>query len=226
MKIVICDDSQIDVKHAKELLMSSIYFRESDISTYTSSKNLMSDIDKGKVFDIAFLDVDMPYMNGLELGLELRKRNDKIIIIFISAYPEYAISAFNCEAFSYLTKPIHNNQETNDVLFRLHQKYKKVFTSHAVRINTEYRNLLISDIVYVECCKKHIIYHLENGLCQTTETLSQVYDVLKDYGFYQAHQGYIVNFDKIAMFVKYTIILKNGKILPVSKRRKTDMMLS
>ncbi len=226
MKIAICDDSIEDVIKVQALLKAHNAFADSEIDTYTSSKDVLDDINKGKKIDIAFLDVDMPYMNGLELGKELRKTQEKLIIVFVSAYSRYAVRAFDCEAFSYLMKPIDNENEATSVLDRLYEKYVKQTRFHTVRINTEYRRLSIPDIRYVECCNKHIIYHMEDGICETTERLSDVYDVLKDYGFYQAHQGYIINFDKISRFVKYSVILDDGKELPVSMRRKTDMMLA
>ncbi len=226
MKIVICDDCSKDIDIAKEIILSQGLFCHADIKTYTSGKELLADVHRGEEFDIAFLDVDMPQINGLELGMELRRLFEKIIIVFISAYPEYAISAFNCEAFSYLTKPLKRSEETDDVLKRLYIKFQKNFAYLSVKINTEYRRISIPDIIYVECYKRHIIYHTEKGSCETTETLSDVYEKLKDYGFYQAHQGYIVNFDKVALFDKYTVVMSNGKVLPLSRRRKIDMMLA
>lgn len=226
MKIAICDDYLNDANKVKDLIVSHPYFCNADIKLYTSSKELLTNVEKGGRFDIAFLDVDMPQINGLELGMELRKNLDKIIIVFISAYSEYAISAFNCEAFSYLTKPIMRSEETDAVLHRLYIKYQKVFSYLSIRVNTEYKKISIPDIIYIECFKKHVIYHTEKGVHETTENLSDVYNKLKNFGFYQAHQGYIVNFDKIASFDKYTIILNNGKILPVSRRRKINMMLA
>ncbi len=226
MKIAICDDISLDAEKVRSLLTGHASFNESEIDIYTSSKSMLESINGGKTYDIAFLDVDMPYINGLELGKELRKIQEKIIIVFVSAYSRYAVRAFDCEAFSYLMKPIEDETEANSVLDRLYEKYVKYTRYHTVKINTEYRRLSIPDIRYVECCNKHVIYHMEDGVCETTERISDVYAVLKDYGFYLAHQGYIVNFDKIARFVKYSIVLDDGKVLPMSMRRKSEMMLA
>ncbi len=226
MRIAICDDVREDAIKVKKLLEEHCFFKESEVVVFTSSKDMMCEINANESFDIAFLDVDMPYMNGLELGKELRRRNEKMLIVFVSAYSRYAVRAFDCEAFSYLLKPIENEKEATDVLDRLYEKYIKHTRYHTVKINTEYRRLSIPDIRYVECCNKHIIYHMEDGICETTERLSDVYAILKDYGFYQAHQGYLVNFDKIARFVKYTIVLDDGRVLPMSMRRKAEVMLA
>lgn len=225
MKIAICDDSIADAEKVRLLLEGHNAFKDSKIAIYTESKALLESADAEK-FDIAFLDVDMPYMNGLELGKELKRKYERMVIVFVSAYSKYAVRAFDCEAFSYLLKPIESETEAIAVLDRLYEKYIKYTRYHTVKINTEYRRLFIPDIRYVECCNKHVIYHLENGVCETTERISDVYEVLKDYGFYQAHQGYIINFDKIAQFVKYSVVLDDGKVLPLSMRRKTDMMLA
>lgn len=223
MRIVVCDDIPEDGRKVSELLRQHDRFKDSDISLYTAAKDLLED---STPCDIAFLDVDMPYMNGLELGKELRRRLENILIVFVSAYSKYAIRAFDCEAFSYLMKPLEQEGEAKEVLDRLYEKYVKYTKYHTVKINTEYKRISIPNIRYVECCNKHVIYHMEDGIWETTERLSEVYEVLKDYGFYQIHQGYIVNFDKIGEFVKYTVVLDDGKVLPLSARRKTDIMLA
>lgn len=226
MKIAICDDCLCDAEELKALLRSHNKYKNGDIDVYTKSKELLSVTENDKSYDIVFLDVDMPGLNGLELGCELRKNNRTMLIVFVSAYSKYAVRAFDCEAFSYLIKPVASNNKTLSILDRLFEKYIKHTCYHTIKINTEYKRILIYDIRYVEYYNKHVVYHMENGTYETKESLSEVYEVLKDYGFYQIHQGYIVNFDKIAEFAKYDVILDDGKILPMSMRRKTDVMLA
>lgn len=226
MKIAICDDCLSDAENINSLLCSHNKYKSSDIDIYTESRELLIASKGGKKYDIAFLDVDMPSMNGLELGNELRQANRAMLIVFVSAYSKYAVRAFDCEAFSYLIKPVENNNQTFSVLERLFEKYTKHTCYHTIRINTEYKRILIYDIRYVEYYNKHVIYHMEKGSYETKESLQEVYAILKDYGFYQIHQGYLVNFDKIAEFSKYDVILDDGKILPMSMRRKTDVMLA
>ncbi len=226
MKIAICDDIKLHADKVEALLRKHEKYKDSNIKSYTDSKAFLNEVNGGESYDIAFLDVDMPCINGLELGKQLRDKIEKILIVFVSAYPQYAIRAFDCEAFSYLMKPIENEPEAKAVLDRLYEKYIKFTRYHTVRINTEYRRISIPDIKYVECCNRHVIYHLENDSCETTESLSEVYAVLKEYGFYQAHQGYIVNFDKISRFSKNSVILDDGREIPLSLRRKTEMMIA
>ncbi len=224
MDVIICDDFSSDVNKTKALISAHPGFKESNITTFTSSRALLDYVSEGKNIDIAFLDVDMPCLNGLELGTVLRERYEKIIIVFISAYPQYAISAFKCEAFSYLTKPLERDTEIDEVLCRVHEKYIKLFSYHHIKERTGPRKICIMDVLYIEYYKRHVVYHMKNERCETNENMEEVYDLFKDYGFYRAHKGYIVNLDKVMRFDKSSVVLINGQMLPISRRRKTDMM--
>ena len=86
--------------------------------------------------------------------------------------------------------------------------------------------LKISEIYFVECCRKHIIYHTQNDSFDTIGTLSETYDLLKEYGFFQVHQGYLVNFEKIKCFSKNDIILDNDRAVMMSVRKKKETLIA
>lgn len=76
----------------------------------------------------------------------------------------------------------------------------------------------------IECVKKHLIYHIEGEDIEISANLSDAYSDLKDFEFYQVHQGYIVNLKKIYKIDDYMIILTNGNKVPISVRKKTEVI--
>lgn len=84
----------------------------------------------------------------------------------------------------------------------------------------------LSEIYYVECFKKHLFYHLKDKTIDVVGTISNAYEQLKDYGFYQVHQGYIVNFEKVKHFQDLSIILDDGRNVQISIRKKSEVLLA
>ena len=91
MRAIICDDDGRFAKKLEQLIMQ--YYRNMgmtiDTTVVTNPQNLLKRNDLAN-FDIAFLDADMKPIDGIEVGRALRKRKPKIIIVFVSAYLEFA----------------------------------------------------------------------------------------------------------------------------------------
>lgn len=224
INIAICDDNQGDSMHLHSLCKSCVLPDEISITTYTSGEELLPDVRDNKL-SIVFLDVDMPGDNGIETGKKIRELDKSIIIIFYTSFPQYAIEAYDCEAFHYLLKPC-SEEKLQEVLSRAVKKLGLMHHHISLRMHNRSVRLPISDIYYVEYCQKHVIYHTKDESFTTTGKFFQVYDELKRFGFYQLHQGYIVNLSKICDFRGYTAVLDNGFSVPISIRKKRDTLLA
>ncbi len=225
MRIAICDDNRADVEIVKDIFAGHPLAGDSEILTYTESSQLMAEVEKGEQFDIAFLDIDMPNFSGLELGLKLRQKYPDIFIVFFTNYPQYAVEAFDCEAFHYILKPV-DVQKTSEIIDRLWRRYQEQNKYYIIRIKTETIRVPIKNLYYIECSQRHIIYHLKDKSYETVGKLSNVLKDLKDYGFYQVHQGYIVNMDLISHFEKNDIVMTDGRRVMMSVRKRTEVLLA
>ena len=223
MNIAICDDLISDIHILKKLLFSNNYIKNNGrISEFTSSSELYANL-KSHTYDVVFLDIDMPEINGIELGQKIHNEYPNTFIIFVTNYSQYALDAFDCYAFHYLLKPL-DKRRSNKVIDALVQKFKEKNKYHIIRIKNHTIRIPISDIYFVEYCRRHVIYHLKDKDYETVGRFSDVYEDLKDYGFYQIHQGYIVNMDKIIDFDKYSAILQDGKSVMISVRKRTEVL--
>lgn len=116
MKIAICDDDKKLRKNLRHLievqldLMAITY----EIEEYESGNSLLEHIGK-KEPDILFLDIEMPGMGGMDTAKALRKLEKKMLIIFITAYPDYVFQGYEVHAFHYILKPYEKNK-LKDVL--------------------------------------------------------------------------------------------------------------
>ena len=223
-KLAICDDSARDAEYLRRLCNGFKENAELSVSAFSNGADLLSEHTR-VIFDIVLLDVDMPGDNGLEIGKALRAISAQTVIIFVTSYPQYAIEAYDCEAFHYLLKPC-NEQKLYQVINRAISKLRVTKKYHLIKTQKMTVKLKISEIYYVECCRKHIIYHTPNDSFDTIGTLSETYDLLKEYGFFQVHQGYLVNFEKIKCFSKNDIILDNDRAVMMSVRKKKETLIA
>lgn len=223
MRITICDDNIMDIEVIKHLLLSNNFIvSNGQISTFTSSTEFYHSL-KTNTYDAVFLDIDMPELNGIEIGKLIKDKCPRTLIVFVTNYSEYAIEAFDCDAFHYILKPI-DLEKANRIVDSLIHKYLKNNKYHLIKIKTETKKISIKDIYYIEYCRRHVIYHLKDKDYETVGKFHEIYDELKDYGFYQIHQGYIVNMSKIIEFDKYSIVLEDEKKVMMSTRKRTEVI--
>lgn len=103
MRAIAVDDEELGLSRIMRLLNKSEYL--SYIKGYTKSKEAIENIDVDNA-DIAFLDIEMPEINGLMLAEMLMEKNPTIEVIFVTAYDKYALQAFEVHAIGYLLKPV------------------------------------------------------------------------------------------------------------------------
>ena len=106
MRILICDDDALIVEQLQKYIRNffeKIGVKCPELVCFSYGESLLA--DKGEK-DILFLEVEMPGMNGIYVGNELKKRNDNIIIFIVTSYSEYLDEAMRFHVFRYLSKPL------------------------------------------------------------------------------------------------------------------------
>ena len=224
MNIAICDDSaQARNDILFHIKCNGIDTSRVECTQYDSAEVLLDSYFHGKRYDIIFLDVEMNGISGVDAGIKIRKYDSKVIIIFISSYPKYAIPAYDCEAFYFIVKPIDSNKFTR-VMNKAIEKYKVLQQFYIIKNRGEVKKLAINDILYVEIYRKHLIFHTESGNYETIGKISKALIELAPYGFCQIHQGYLVNMCKIKDFNEFDIILDNNERVMMSVRKKAEVL--
>ena len=110
MKILLVDDEKLQLMRlesaCKEVLSGDEFI------SYSNPLKVLNDRTK---FDIAFLDIEMPGLNGIQLAKKLKVNNPTIKIIFVTAYSGYALQAFNIHAHGYITKPVNADKIKEEI---------------------------------------------------------------------------------------------------------------
>ena len=102
MNVIYVDDEFMQLQNFK-MTAESLEYVDS-LNIFDSGKKALEWVDSNPV-DVAFLDIEMPEMNGIELARRLKKADRNIRLIFVTAYEQYALQAFGVDAIGYLLKP-------------------------------------------------------------------------------------------------------------------------
>lgn len=222
MRIAICDDSQAArneiICHLKQICNENEY----SVEEFQSAEELL-EVFSESAFDIIFLDVEMKKIDGIDAGIKIREQDSKAIIIFISNHSKYALRAYDCEAFYFIVKPIEANK-FKSVVQKAIEKYKLFHQYYIIKNRGQLIKLTINDIYYVEIYRKRLIFHTKAEIYETAGKIKEAIKALAPYGFYQTHQGYLVNMNKIKDFNEFDIILDNDERVMVSIRKKADVL--
>lgn len=155
--------------------------------------------------DCVFLDINMPDLDGVNLGKILSQINPKIKIIFITAYRDYAVEAFEMKAFDYLLKP-YSEARISEVLDNLvKNKSDNNITKPKNNINkvtvfsADEKMIVISleEICFIEVIDKDTNVYTKNNIYSSKIKISRWEELLPANKFYRTHRSYIVNLDQI-----------------------------
>ncbi len=173
--------------------------------------------------DLMFLDIQMPDLTGVDF---LKSLNKKPIVIFTTAYSEYAIEGYELNVIDYLLKPISFERMATAVnkaieQIKLLKGKKKDKEEGYLTVKAEHRihKLFFTDIFYVEGLNEYVVFHLRDGRkIISLEALKNLEETLPDF-FIRVHRSFIINKNDIKSLYGNKIEL--GKIqIPIGKTYK------
>jgi len=214
IKIAICDDECKFLDSAEEMLKQ--YLSDNGISAqadlFRIPMELIDAIEKGIRYDIYLLDIYMPGISGMSIATELRSRDIKSPIIFLTSSTDHALEAFGVNATHYLLKPY-----TKTNFYVGMDKAMQSITSHrddsiVLKVDNEYRSISVSNILYCEAEDKYQRLYLKNGerlLVRITGT--ELYKQLSAFDcFYRCGRAHIVNLNHIRKVGQDGAAFKDG----------------
>ncbi len=244
MRVLIVDDEPL----AREALTNALAGRD-DIERSDSACNAVEALDRLReaAYDVLFLDISMPEVSGIELLDRLREDSLPVpSVVFVTAYKEYAIAAFEKHAVDYVLKPFSNDRinEALDAAFqrtsgeRAAQLIKTLpvlrqLPQHRparIAIKANGRILFIdpNDVLVVHAEGNYVLLERKTGSHLLRETISTIAEKLKPYGFLQIHRSVLVNSSFVEEIQahatgEYGLRLKGGKEYTVTRTYKANL---
>ncbi len=220
--IAVCDDIPIECADIAKQIETILKQSNTDfmIKKFFGGLEL---IQSRESFDIIFLDIKMPNINGMELAKQIRKQGRQSLIIFITSASEYVFDAFDVEAFQYLLKPIQTDKLKN-VLEKATKKMQIDANIDFLMIsaNSQIQKVFLKEILYIESIGRIAKIHCNNGTLETYEQIGILEDKLSDKFFFRCHKCFLVNLNFVDAFNKTEVRLENGEKIMLAKRRYED----
>lgn len=224
IRIAICDDEQLCLDKTAEYLTKWQTETETmvDITLFTGGDNFL-ETSRHIHFDIAFLDILMPLLNGMDTAKELRQFNKSIPIVFLTSSKEFALEGYSVKASDYLLKPI-TYDKIKRVMDELVIELSKETPAILLKTTSGYHKVYLHQIEYLEASNKKVRVFLQSGTeLEALETFSHFQELLTlENGFFKCHRSYLVNIFNVDYFSSIDINTKSGRNIPIARGYSKD----
>ena len=228
-RIAICEDNLADSERLTGIITA--YLQEhpeihGSAASYESAELLSDALQAGRSYEVYFIDIMMPGRSGVDLASDIRAQDAQASIIFTTSAREYALNAYGLKAIGYLLKPIKplDVHDAINTAWRLHPNRSRttVMLENEEGLRTVYRD----QIMYVENSVRTIRYVLHNEDSIICKRRSGTFEeavgaiITEAPEFMQPHKSYIINNNYIALLSSRSILMDDGKTIPIAQKRK------
>lgn len=203
--------------------LDGLKFSDFSINVYGTSRAFLSD-SASKSFDIVFMDIGLPDLDGMKTAEKMRQSNSSSIIVFVTDMAQFAIAGYKVDALDYIVKPV-SYYNFSMVLQRALDKLERAGAqSLTVRTVGGITRLKPDEIRYVEVRDHEIIYHTGAGDVRAYGHLKDIEPKLESQGFIRCSRYYLVNLKYVRSIEDSTLDV-DGIKLEISVRKKREVML-
>lgn len=226
MRIAICDDDRIILNILKgmilqELQINGLFCEEVDV--FDSGYKLLNEY-KQKSYDVIFLDIKMPDINGFEIAEALREISFKTFIIFVTTESDLVFSSFDFQPFHFIRKypSEHLEVQLKNVIKKLSRHIKQNESIVLELAYSEKKKICVGDVLYISSEKNYLVYHLLKSEVRVRGKLTEAADKYSTYDFIRVHNCFLVNMKNIS-FIDYPndeIRLKDNSAVYIGRSYK------
>ena len=177
--------------------------------------------------DLVFSDIQMPELSGIHF---IQLLNGKSKVIFITAYPNYALQGYELDVVDYLVKPVSFERflKAANKALQIFPSSKEVnenkmnrpvpFNEQSLFVKSEYKivKIILADILFIESLKEYVSIHTIKGKVITLQTMKKMEEVLPVSHFSRVHKSFIVARDKIDSIERKRIFIKTH-VIPIGE---------
>lgn len=216
IKAIAVDDEPLALKVIESFCERVDYIQLE--KTFTKTSEAHKHLRKQPV-DLIFLDIQMPTQNGMEFYAEIKQN---VMVIFTTAFSQYAVEGFNVNATDYLLKPFSFDRflQAAEKVKGLYETKNQTATPESqylfIRADYSLNKILISDILFIEGLDDYLKIHIQNQKTIVARmTMKTILEKLPTSEFMRVHRSFIVPVSKIEKVRNKMIYIKDEEI-PVS----------
>ncbi|MBU0474080.1 MAG: LytTR family DNA-binding domain-containing protein [Bacteroidetes bacterium] len=222
LKCLIIDDEPMALDIVKDYV-NKVPFLELSQS-YRDSLKALHYLQHNKV-DLIFLDINMPDLTGIQF---LKSLIHQPLVIFTTAYSEYAVESYDFNAVDYLLKPIEFDRflkaanraleqfQQNEIPLVKTESIIDTAKSIMVKSGFDIHNIQTNEIIYVESAGNYVTFYLKQQKVMSLLSMTKILEMLPQNKFFRIHKSFIVNLSFITKIERHQVTLEKSKI-PIGK---------
>ena len=223
LEIAICDDETLETSNIEKVLedLATKVATKINIDVFYDGSTLVDYINRGKRYDLIYLDIEMEKQNGVDAARIIRKLDRNVLIIYVTSHESFAKEVFEVSAFRFITKPID---------LQIFERYfidaKKEILGNPKYFQYQYNKVSyrvpVSDIMYFQSDKRVTYIVKKTGSEKCYEKLNNIEKRLleSDIFFYRTHQSFLINPKFVSVYSYDSMELLDGTTLTVSENRR------
>lgn len=221
-KIAVCDDESVICRTIYGMIkdISKLIDIRFETDCFSSGEELCDEM-KSNPYDLIFLDIELPRMNGVAVGKYIREslNNETVQIAYISSKQQYAMELFESRPINFLIKPITSEKILTIIekLLKLHAVDTQIFK---FKVRQEYIKLPMSEIIYFSSSGRTVTLVSLDKSYTFYGTLEDIYNEIKNRHFLYIHKSFIVNYRYVRQYEYEQVTLLDGTVLPISQPRR------
>ena len=219
MRIAVCDDEKRFVRDFTEIVGRLYKSLDIIVDEFSDGGALIRSFST-KSYDIVFLDIEMPGMDGISVAKRIREQSEDVYIVFLTGHIEYAIKGYEVNALRYLTKPAteENVREVLDHVIKKRSSEKSIW----VRSRETEQRVRLSDIIFIESQNQDLVIYTAAGCFEFRGKLNDYEQTLTPEGFFRIHRSYMVSLSKIIGISGKELTVAGGYKLPIARAKEKE----
>ena len=223
LRIAIVEDDGNDAQALKEAVnrAAAEFGEECEIEVF--GKPIVFLDNYNIEYDIVFMDIELPGMNGLEAARILRAKDDSVVLIFVTNMAQFALEGYTVDAMDFIVKPVVYNSLRIKMARALKQIICKRGEKFVINCKTGACVVSVSRIKYVEVINHKLMFHTVDGVVMSSGSLSKLETGLAKYDFARCNNCYLVNLDFVTEINENNAHV-GGDILTISRSRRRPFL--
>lgn len=225
LRAAICDDDPACIDAVEAMLRQLAQEEDASIEClrFPDGADLLDRYPEG--LDMLFLDIEMPFLSGVEAARQVRARDSRVLIVFISNYAQYAIQGYEVGAWRYLLKPLCFERFARELRQPLADCLRRQSDFLCVKGSGGVFAVPCNELLYASTNRRKNVELCLPGRCiECYQPLSALEAQLAGRPFFRCHSGFLINLAQIRQIGRDFLVLRDGSRIPVSRHRRAALM--
>lgn len=224
-RICIVDDEEECIERLKKFILHYFTVHEGgfEIAVFKDGAELVKNYMP--VYDIIYLDIEMPGLDGMQTAARIREADEDTVIIFLTRLKQFAVKGYEVGAFDYIVKPVDYNSFEIKFTRAIKAAARRSELRVEVRTVREVLWLPASSIYRIEVNRHELTYYTASGVFNTRGSLGEMEKKLYPYGFRLCSRYCLVNMRHVTGMYDWYLLVRGEKV-EVSRSKRKEMMRS